>query len=225
MWYKLKRIMMRPNGVEKQVRPSSRLPSAYQEVERIGTSWSQWIDTWFVMSWVTWIQTETKIEVNTTSQNIPVFWCRKNDSSSPSSSTYCHLTPYSSKWYYWTNGTEKNAGTYNNTIWTQYTIIFNNSNNKISVNGTEIWDTSNATWYSSAKLAISRRWTNYSYDLYYWSWNYYYFNIYNRNTSTYERQMVPCYRKLDNVIGMYDLVNDVFYTNNGSWTFTKWPDV
>ena len=36
---------------------------------------------------------------------------------------------------------------------------------------------------------------------------------------------VPCYRKADSVIWMYDLVNDVFYTNAGSWTFTKWADV
>lgn len=37
--------------------------------------------------------------------------------------------------------------------------------------------------------------------------------------------LVPCYRKADNVIGMYDIVNDVFYTNAGSGTFTKGQDV
>ena len=39
------------------------------------------------------------------------------------------------------------------------------------------------------------------------------------------RDMIPCYRKADQVIGMYDLVNDVFYTNSGSGTFYKGPDV
>ena len=39
------------------------------------------------------------------------------------------------------------------------------------------------------------------------------------------RDMIPCYRKSDNVIGMYDVVNDVFYTNSGTGTFVKGADV
>lgn len=35
------------------------------------------------------------------------------------------------------------------------------------------------------------------------------------------RNFVPCYRKSDNEIGMYDLVNRVFYTNQGTGTFLK----
>lgn len=37
--------------------------------------------------------------------------------------------------------------------------------------------------------------------------------------------LVPCYRKSDSVIGMYDTVNDVFYTNSGTGTFSKGADV
>lgn len=37
--------------------------------------------------------------------------------------------------------------------------------------------------------------------------------------------LVPCYRKADTVIGFYDVVNDVFYTNKGTGTFVKGPDV
>lgn len=37
--------------------------------------------------------------------------------------------------------------------------------------------------------------------------------------------LVPCYRKSDTVIGMYDTVNDVFYTNTGTGTFSKGADV
>ncbi len=39
------------------------------------------------------------------------------------------------------------------------------------------------------------------------------------------RDLIPCYRKSDNVIGMYDIINDVFYTNSGIGTFTKGPNV
>ena len=35
------------------------------------------------------------------------------------------------------------------------------------------------------------------------------------------RNFIPCYRKSDNEVGMYDLVNGVFYTNQGTGTFTK----
>ena len=39
------------------------------------------------------------------------------------------------------------------------------------------------------------------------------------------RDFVPCYRKSDNTIGLYDLVNDVFYTNAGTGVFLKGEDV
>ena len=39
------------------------------------------------------------------------------------------------------------------------------------------------------------------------------------------RHYIPCYRKSDNVIGMYDLVNDTFYTNKGTGVFLKGQDI
>ena len=44
-----------------------------------------------------------------------------------------------------------------------------------------------------------------------------YCKIYDNNTLV--RNFVPCYRKADNVAGLYDLVNGVFYTNAGTGTF------
>ena len=52
----------------------------------------------------------------------------------------------------------------------------------------------------------------------------YYLKIYD-DTDTLIRDFVPCYRKADTEIGMYDTVNDTFYTNQGSGTFTKGGDV
>ena len=37
-------------------------------------------------------------------------------------------------------------------------------------------------------------------------------------SGTLVRDFIPCYRNSDNVIGLYDLVNDVFYVNNSSST-------
>ena len=50
------------------------------------------------------------------------------------------------------------------------------------------------------------------------------FRIYNyklTKNNSLVRNFVPCYRKSDNVIGMYDIINKTFYTNAGSGTFTK----
>lgn len=51
----------------------------------------------------------------------------------------------------------------------------------------------------------------------------YYCNIYDNNTLV--RCFVPCYRKSDNEIGMYDLVNNKFYTNAGTGNFVKGNNV
>lgn len=39
------------------------------------------------------------------------------------------------------------------------------------------------------------------------------------------RNFVPCYRKADGVIGLYDTVGGVFYTNAGTGSFAKGADV
>ena len=39
------------------------------------------------------------------------------------------------------------------------------------------------------------------------------------------RDFIPCYKKSDNVIGLYDLINNQFYTNAGTGTFLKGNNV
>lgn len=39
------------------------------------------------------------------------------------------------------------------------------------------------------------------------------------------KNLIPCYRKSDNVIGLYDLVSKTFFTNAGTGTFNKGNDV
>lgn len=38
------------------------------------------------------------------------------------------------------------------------------------------------------------------------------------------RYFIPCYRKSDNHVGMYDVINDEFYMNQGTDVFVKGPD-
>ena len=49
------------------------------------------------------------------------------------------------------------------------------------------------------------------------------FKYYDK-TNTLICDLVPCYRKSDNVIGMYDIVRATFLTNVGSGSFTKGAD-
>ena len=46
----------------------------------------------------------------------------------------------------------------------------------------------------------------------------YYCKVYDGNTLV--RDFVPCYRDSDGVIGLYDIVNGIFYTNQGTGSFT-----
>lgn len=45
------------------------------------------------------------------------------------------------------------------------------------------------------------------------------------NNDVLVRNFIPCYRKSDNVIGLFDLINNTFYTNQGSGTFLKGKDI
>lgn len=51
----------------------------------------------------------------------------------------------------------------------------------------------------------------------------YSFRIYENDVLV--REYVPCYRKQDEVIGLYDTVTKTFFTNAGSGTFIKGADV
>lgn len=51
----------------------------------------------------------------------------------------------------------------------------------------------------------------------------YYLRFYNGDTKMAD--FIPCYRKSDGEIGMYDTVSQTFYTNQGTGTFLKGEDV
>lgn len=50
----------------------------------------------------------------------------------------------------------------------------------------------------------------------------YYFKWYSNDQIT--RTFYPCYRKSDNVVGLYEIFTNTFFTNNGSGSFTAGPN-
>ena len=83
----------------------------------------------------------------------------------------------------------------------------------------------NFEWYANSNInSFQHLLFAYRTDRYLFNGKIYYFKWLNSNNELV-LDLVPCYRKSDNEIGMYDLVYDTFYTNQGSGTFTKGSDV
>ena len=198
----------------------SRLPSSYQEVEWIQDSWTQYIDAniqlWandFEISWEFMMD-----EVTSYQQQIVSIWT--------SSYNYWNLfirtygsTRYLDLYLSWHNMissiTTTQKYTFNvkrsSSSWTWW---FWNNTSTVSYSP---WSVNNTT------VKLFRLW---GWD--YWSDTYSKIKMYSCKIYvawTLVRDFIPCYRKSDSVIWMYDFVNKVFYTNAGTWTFTKWPDV
>ena len=51
------------------------------------------------------------------------------------------------------------------------------------------------------------------------------YSYYHKKADENEINLIPCYRKSDNEIGMYDTVSKTFYTNSGTGTFLKGHNV
>ena len=218
MWYKLSWMYI----WNQKVRPSWGLPSTYQEVEYIQSSWTQYIDSW--VSWANGYIAEAKFiltELGWTSDDCYVLW---------SGWAYPNYAAYITKqWAYWTHRWRQNTeiSWWSISTNTEYIVksTILTSGNRLEVNwstiGTSTLSTSYDNWYNMYILAMNSEWTAGNF----WKAKLYYLKIWQGSESNLIRDFVPCYRKSDSVIWLYDIENDVFYTNSWTWTFTKWPDV
>ena len=202
-----------------------RLPSAYQEVEYIESSWTQYIDTWLYANQNTTI--EAKFSINN----------RQGDYDKYYGSYWTNADGYYSMFL------QSNIP-YNNKL---RAVNHNNTANRMYVDSladfqfNEIYTTKHSNtefyvnWVLQGTMNSSTFTTTYTIYIFwmhsYESWGVtqlsamklYSFKMYDWQTLT--RDLVPCYRIADWVIGLYDLVNNQFYTNSWTWTFTKWWNV
>lgn len=100
-----------------------------------------------------------------------------------------------------------------NTIYVKGTLSGSTTNQQTIVNGRPYNKSGSA--YTTVKQKIELfRWGVSDFEfrgkMYY---------VYVSLDDVYKYELIPCYRKADNVAGMYDILNDVFYTNRGSGTF------
>ena len=187
----------------------------YQEVEYIQSSWTQWLNTWFTPNSNTKVQ--VKFALITNSWYMDVGYLSGTDLNDRrlfmayGTNKWTVDVPWWSgsgnrlSWWVWSTGTTEE-------------IEFWNFYIKSMADGTTYTATAvTFTWISTIKLCRNELQSLTNSD------RFYYVKIFDGGTLV--RDLKPCYRKSDNVIWMYDLVNNQFYTNSWTWTFTKWPDV
>ena len=201
------------------------LPSEYQEVEYIESTGTQYINTNFYVNSTNIDKIRLYVDEQlTTNQNSR--WLLTGSSSFGQNAIYVgignpyiyygvgndvntvvYVSDYTKRYVYdldVKNSTYKVLDYQNNNYIVNLTSLVENLEN-FSSNGLPLWlmGYSGEDSIHSSKLFSGKVYEN----------------------DILQRDLVPCYRKVGGEIGMYDLVNDIFYTNAGTGTFRKGADV
>lgn len=208
-------------GILLNHRGKNGLPSAYQEV-----------------SWIRSVSVPAHIDTGYTPNNNTRVVCRLSwlafdntywggfgaATSSTSNAFECYVYSSYVNWNFYSNSYGADSGRgYAGAILTVYNIDANKNVFKISdVLGTTLKTitATNGTFtapYTMYLFGSHRASSGHGYVTFYG-------HVYIYDDDTLVREFVPCYRKSDSVIGMYDLVGKQFYTNGGSGTFQKGGD-
>lgn len=128
-----------------------------------------------------------------------------------------HFTTFNNK-YYWGTGTgESNGGS-----WQSGTHILKynwGNNDEVILDGTVIGYSTNVTTIYNLFLGRRKGTANAS------DFRIQIMILTDKSTGTVVRKMIPVKRNSDSVIGLYDLVNDVLYTNSGYNSFSAGSEV
>lgn len=200
---------------------ASQLPSEYQQVEWIKSTGTQYLDSG--ISCANGIKCQYKALFNSYG-----YLCGAHGLSNPYGrcGSYVHSDK---KWEFGYGNTYNKAGTadlnilyeveykttYNDAylkvkggIYDDWTQIYTASSQTVSTLNAMIFSQQYAITYGEPKTQAVL----------------YYLKIYDSN-DVLQGDFVPCYRKSDDEVGLYNLVNDTFITNLGTGTLEKGGDV
>ncbi len=205
-----------------QARPVRWLPNTYQAVEWIQSSWTQYIDTGYTLTSNPWYDMVFEFVWWDSNSWIPMLWVRWS-----TTSTYCCLYINSNSLYVTPNYAWFDPWT---SSWltisknTKYNIVEDAGQFYIDGVYKSGCSTTN-TYYTANKPLYLFANNDYNWTVQYRgsSMKLYSFKLYNNWTLV--RDFIPCYRKSDSVIWLYDRVNNSFYTNSWTGTFSKWADI
>lgn len=174
---------------------TSRLPSAYQEVEYLQSNGSQWIllpalpsDSYELKAVSTATDAERAVAGGT---NLEIF------------------VSTGGNWTLWSPSTNTGVSAYD-------ILTLKHDSTGTYANGTKITFSNNN---------IPNCLFAYDTNKYPFKGRVYYYKSYAYSLMIEDIHLIPCYRKSDSVAGMYDLVTERFYTNRGSGSFIVGPDV
>ena len=212
-----------------------RLPKEYQEVEYIESTGTQWIDTGIIARYGYDINIKMSYKKNNNgSSDQSIFFARSDSGDSRfglqlSSIQNASYTP--SRVLYGQNKylLGSNYSITENRIFTvRYTLFYGRQETYVD----EI------VTYNDESIAYKNQTEELRCTLpaYLFAGNYYGNAMYHSSARVYEFRVkdengeyiyyyIPCYRKSDGEVGIYDALNNVFLTNQGSGTFLKGEDV
>ena len=178
------------------------LPDEYQEVEYIKFNSGNYIDTGVIPTYYT---TEIIFDFQEYEHGEILF------GTSTYSANYYFGTRYNS--YYWTSSLS--GGTWSTG---QHTLIYNGEYEEVKIDDTVLVQDENRYDNNTLLIGKSNTTTNFQGLIYS-------IKLMDKRTYTYTKIFVPCYRKSDGEIGLYDIVKNKFYTNDGTGTFEKGRDI
>ena len=194
-----------------------RLPSAYQEVAYIQSTGTQYIDTGVLPSSNTNIIMDYEYISGQSGKYIPLA-CER-------------ITVGANMFGIWINDRTKEIAINYGTIDTAAISgtngagrhTYSNDGNKWYLDGNLIKTISTSSFSSTGSFFIFALNAGTEIQTRDCTAKLYSFTAYQN--SNLIRKLVPCYRKSDNAIGLYDLVNNVFYTNVGTGAFLMGAEV
>lgn len=200
-----------------------RLPAEYQEVEYIESTGTQWIDTGITIDNDLDLRIDGKILISATQvgQYPRVFGGRRYRGSSDDEAI---MLGFTKAWYgkIGTNETQLFALLPNNVY------IFSLNKQHLMLSGVEypmnqvaesLVVNTPIILFAELQEVTSETTKIINYG------SFALFNLKIYDNAVLVRNFVPCYRKSDNEIGLYDLVTKTFYTNQGTGEFLKGANV
>lgn len=206
------------DGLGRIIYKKSLLPIEYQQVEYIEATGGQYLEIDYVASNITTTKGSFQLtDVDTASM---LFGSRINSNSGGLSYAlnWGGGEPY--KYYNSFNRTASSCLTEKEIDLDRHT--FEKVKNKLYMDGELLHTAANTTFTTPHNMIVFGCNTNGTIGLHSKAKM---FDLQFYDNNVLKVDLIPCYRKSDNVIGMYDLVNDIFYTNKGSGIFLKGKNI
>ena len=198
-----------------------KLPSDYKQLEYIESTGTQYIDTEFVGNNNSRILID--FYADTMTQNTALFGSRDSSNENSLSSWYINSVSVATGKlradYYSSTSTSGIYQFANSDTGNRYLLDYNKNTVTMGNDSHTFTETTFSTPSNILLLTCNLGTTA---DTRRWKGKIYSCKIYDNNVLT--RDFIPCIND-QNVVGLYDIVNDTFYTNQGAGTFVAGPQI